>query len=242
MSVLYPDLPNTLFPNQKDTFLSYLNISITDGAIVKSYFDAIQAGNETLANQIFATIPQGSQKILTANGLNKFSQCLVALERFYQDNVETYITEKQIEWQQIIEDFSWQRQYDPTTQYYLNNYVTYTTAGLTNLYIATAQPPIGTVPTNTSYWRVLTIRGQKGATGTGLAFTGTWDSAAYYLVNNCVTYGGALWGCLVANTNQAPYQGSTYWQLIYQAVTIYPVSADQPAVQEDGALWFQIIT
>lgn len=235
-------MPLTNFPNSLDSFIAYLNIQASDGDLVKQYFQAIQAQDQTLANQIFSQIPQASQKILTANDLNKFSQCLTSLERFYADDIETYVAEKQIEWQQTIEEFSWQGQYDPTTQYYLNNYVTYTTAGLTNLYIATAQPPIGTVPTNTSYWRVLTIRGQKGATGTGLAFTGTWDSAAYYLVNNCVTYDGVLWGCLVANTNQAPYQGSTYWQLIYQGVTIYPVSADQPAVQEDGALWFQIIT
>lgn len=243
MSVLYPDLPLTNYPNNFDNFISFLNITASDGLLIKQYFQAIQNNDPALANQIFAQIPSGSQKILTANGLNKFSQCLVALERFLSDDIEPYVTEKQIEWQQIIEDFSWQGQYSSTTQYYLNNYVTYTTAGLTNLYIATAQPPIGTVPTNTSYWRVLTIRGQKGATGTGLAFTGTWDSATSYVVNNCVTYNDALWGCLVANTNQVPYEGSTYWQLIYKAgVTIYPVSADQPAQQEDGALWFQILT
>lgn len=241
MSVTYPDLSNN-FPNSKDSFISYLDITATDAPIVKTYFDAMLAGNITLANQIFATIPQGSQKILTANSLNQFSACIESLERFYQDDIEPYVAEKQIEWQQIIEDFSWQGQYSPTTQYYLNNYVTYTSAGLTNLYIAIAKPPIGTVPSNSTYWRVLTIRGQTGASGSGVAFVGNWISSRPYSVMDCATYNDTLWECTIANTNQTPYEGSIYWKLIYKGrVAIYPVTTAQPAVQEDGALWFQII-
>lgn len=243
MSITNPDLSLELFPDQQDTFPTFLDITPSDGPIVRSYFNAIQAGNQALATQIFNTIPSASQKILTAQGLNKFSQCLVALERFYGDQIEPYIATKQTEWTDTINQFSWQGVYDPATQYYLNNYVTYTQAGVTNLYIATAQPQIGTLPTNPSYWRVLTIRGQAGVSGTGVSFTGTWVNTQAYVANDCVTYSGALWNCVVNNTAQVPYQGSNYWQLVYQSgLTVYPVSAAPPATPEDGTLWFQILS
>lgn len=241
MSTTYPDLSNN-FPDSLDVFTNFLNITSTDAPIVKQYFEAVQASNFTLAQQLFNQIPNGSQKILTAQKLNLFSDCLASLERFYADDIETYVATKQIEWEGIIEEFSYQGVYDPATQYQLNNYVTYTTAGITNLYIATVQPPIGTAPSNTSYWRVLTIRGIQGQSGDGMSFMGGWSSAQPYTAMDCVTYDSALWGCLIANTNQTPYEGSTYWKLIFNGrVAIYPVSATQPAVQEDGALWFQIV-
>ena len=243
MSILYGDLQNTSFPNSLDTFTTYLNITSTDAPIVQQYFAAVQASNFTLAQQLFNTIPNGSQKILTAQKLNQFNDCLVALERFYSDDVQDYIAQKQTEWTDTIEQFSYQGVYDPSTQYYLNNYVTYTQAGVTNLYIATAQPQIGTLPTNPSYWRVLTIRGQTGVSGTGVSFTGTWVNTQAYVANDCVTYSGALWNCVENNTAQVPYQGSNYWQLVYQSgLTVYPVSAAPPPTPEDGTLWFQILS
>lgn len=243
MSIEYPDLPLTNFPQNNDIFISYLNISATDASLVNQYFTAIQAGNTALAAQIFSQIPQGSQKILTAQGLNKFNQCIIALQRFYGTDIQPYITQKQVEWQGIIDEFNYQGYYSATTQYVINNYVSYNLAGVTNLYIAFVKPPIGTLPTNINYWRVLTIRGLQGTSGAGLSFMGNWSSEQPYSLQDCVTDDYSLWGCLIPNTNQKPFIGSTYWQLIYEGgVTIYPVSASQPSAQQDGALWFQIIT
>lgn len=242
MSLTYNDLPLTSFPDSNDIFMQSLNITAMDAPLVKQYFTAVQNSDFVTAQAVFAQIPQGSQKILTAQGLNKFNQALMALERFYGTDIETYINSKQVEWESIIENFSYQGIYNPTEQYQLNNYVSYTLSGVTNLYIATSQPPIGSVPSNTLYWRVLSINGARGLSGVGMSFIGDWVSTNTYSLNDCVNYDDALWGCIQGNVNQTPYEGSPYWQLIYiDGVTVYPVTQIQPAVQEDGALWFKIV-
>jgi hypothetical protein len=231
------------FPNQIDTFINNLDLTASDSILVQQFFTAYQAGNITLAQQIFNQIPNNTQKILTASKLNKYQDCIVAIENFYQTDIQPYVATKQTEWQGIIDEFSYQNTYNPTTQYEVNNYVTYTQAGLTSLYICYAKPPIGTAPTNTTYWRMLTVRGIKGDSGVGMAFVGNWNSAQTYQVQNCVNYDDALWGALQTNTNQPPYEGSPYWQLVYKSgLTVYPVSATPPAVVADGELWFKNIT
>ena len=87
------------------------------------------------------------------------------------------------------------------------------------------------------------MRGPKGLSGDGLSFAGDWDNATTYTVNDCVAYDNGLWYSLQTNINQTPYEGSAYWELIYRGVTtIYPVSVNPPTVQQDGELWFKILT
>lgn len=242
MSILYPDLPLVGFPNIPDSFVVMSNVTASDAPLIKQYFQAYQSGDIALAQQIYAQIPNADTKIVTATKINKPNEAIIALERFYQTDVQPYVTQKQQEWQNIINEFSYQNTYSTTAQYEVNNYVTYTSSGVTNLYICYVKPPIGTVPTNTAYWRVLTIRGVQGISGQGMAFMGEWLSTQPYTVMDCVTYDGALWGCIVANTNQPPFEGSTFWQLVYRSgVTIYPVSVAPPPIQQIGELWFKVL-
>ena len=58
--------------------------------------------------------------------------------------------------------------------------------------------------------------GAQGATGPtgppGSVWRGAWSGATAYALNDAVSYNGASYICLVANTNQAPVVGgSTYW-------------------------------
>ena len=242
MSITYGDLPSTNFPDSLDTFITNADISITDAILVAQFQEAVQQQDFTLAQQILAQIPNYTQKILTASKLNKFNECIQALERFYSTDISAYITQKQAEWQQITDEFGYQDTYSPVVQYEVNNYVLYSISGVQSLYIVYARPPIGTAPNNTSYWRMLTVRGQRGPSGSNMVFMGDWNTTTSYVVMNCVTYDNALWGCLVANTNQTPCIGSTYWQQVYQGgATVYPVTVETPTGQEDGALWFQIL-
>ena len=61
--------------------------------------------------------------------------------------------------------------------------------------------------------------------------------------NYATIYDNGLWYSLQTNINQTPYEGSAYWELIYRGViTIYPVSETAPTTQQDGELWFKILT
>lgn len=238
MSTLFPDLISS-FPDSVDSFPTWFNIVATDGPLIQQYQSALQAGNTTLANQILAQIPQGTQKIIKASDLNLITSAMLAVERFYKNNIADYVEDKQVEWLSVINQFSYKGTWSTGTSYQVNNLVTYTTSGLTLVYLATSTPPVGTVPTNTQYWRLLTIQGQPGPSGIGLSYRQEWNSATQYSVNDSVTYDGVLWMALQANQNVQPGTNSSYWQIVITfATTIYPIQNTEPVYANAGSLWF----
>lgn len=239
MSVLYSDLSLTAFPGDIDSFTTWLDIIASDGALVLQYHQAMQAGNTVLANQILAQIPSATQKIIKATDLNKMTQAILAVERFYQTDVEPYIQEQQANWLEIIQRFSYKGEWASGTTYEVNNFVSYTVSGATLIYLATSNPPVGTPPTNTNYWRLLSIQGQQGPSGEGVSYRQEWNSSTQYYTDDTVTYGGALWIATQNSQGQTPQSGSQYWQLVMSlGLTTYPIQDSEPTGQEVGGLWF----
>ena len=235
----YPDLPLTNFPENLDQFLTYLNIASSDGQYVVQYQQAMSVGNTTLANQALEQISSASQKIIKATDLNKLSQAMLAVERFYKTDIEPYIDTQQSSWLNTINRFRYLGEWTSGTSYQQNNMVTYTSSGLTLLFIATDNPPLGTPPSNTTYWRMLTIQGPEGPSGEGLTYLQQWESSKTYQENDAVTYGGGLWMALQENTNIEPGTNDQFWQLVLPVImTTYPIQPTEPTVQTAGDLWF----
>lgn len=242
MSNFYPQLPSTNFPDSIQTFTTFLDITVSDGKLIQQYQAAMQDGDLATAQEIYAQIPNASQKIINAQKLNTIINTCEALENFYKTDVQPYVTDKQAEWQAIIDLFAYKGGYNTSTTYYKNNLVTYTSDGVEYVYIAVSNPPVGTVPTNTIYWRVLSIRGEKGASGSGMAFIGEWSSSESYSANNIVTYGNYVWASTQASTNQTPSDTSSYWVKIGDVrPSEIPIQVDEPTGQETGDLWFKVI-
>lgn len=216
-----------------------MNITATDGALIAQYQSYMEQGNTAQANEILAQIPQSTQKIIKATDVNKWTQAILALERFYISDIEPYIQQQQEDWQAIVDQFSYHGEWASGTTYVTNNFVSYTSGGVTMLYIATGNPPTGTAPTNTTYWRPLTIRGQQGQSGTGLAYRESWDAGTQYNANDAVSYEGTLWMALQANQNITPGTNASYWQKVigFEATT-YPIQDTEPTNLEVGSLWF----
>lgn len=236
---LYNDLPLTNFPSSVDQFMTFLNVVASDGSLIEQYLKAMNAGNQTQANQILAQIPQASQKLITATDLNTLSQAMLAVERFYLTDIEPYMNELQQSWTQTIKQFSYQGVWSSGTSYVVNNLVSYTVSGINLVYIATSNPPVGTVPTNSNYWRLLTIQGQQGTSGQGVSYRQEWTNSATYSVNDCVTYNAALWMAIASSQNQEPTNNSQYWQLIMNLeVTTYPIQDTEPTNLQVNGLWF----
>lgn len=241
---LYNDLPLTNFPSSIDQFTTWLNIVATDGPLIQQYQTAMEAGNTTLANQILTQIPQGTQKIITATDLNTLTQAMLAVERFYLTDIKPYITQQQENWLSVIQQFSYEGVWQSGTTYVTNNFVSYTVSGLTLLYLAISDPPVGNVPTNSQYWRVLTLQGQQGASGQGLSYRQEWSNSTAYYTNDAVTYNGAIWMALTNSQGVQPStDNSTYWQLVMPMMTtVYPIQNTQPTTQSVGELWFNTNT
>lgn len=242
MSTLYQDLPLTTFPsNGIQTFITMLNMTASDAPLIKQYQEAMRNGDTTTAQSIYSQITNADAKFIDATKLNTLMQTCVALQRFYKTDVEPYIDIKQSEWQGIIDRFSYQGVYNPSTQYDKNNFVLYSYGGISSIYLSILTPPTSNIsPLNETYWRKLTIQGVKGDSGDGLAFLYGWDSSTDYNTEDLVTYENKLWGSIVPNTNQPPYDGSTYWQVVGSiGQTIYPYQSNTPPTQTTGELWFK---
>lgn len=243
MSNRYPSLPNTTFPDSIQTFTNFLNITVSDATLIQQYQTAVQSGDFETAQNVYAQIPNADQKIISALKLNTIINTCEALENFYKTDVQPYVENKQVEWENIINLFTYKGTYNPTTTYSKNNFVNYVYNGVNYVYIATTNPPLGTDPSNTTYWRVLSVRGEKGDSGEGLSFLGEWDSTVHYTTQNVVTYGNYVWASIEANNNQAPYEGSQYWENIGSIrPREIPVQEGTPSQQETGDLWFRIVS
>lgn len=245
MSQSYPQFPLTNFPQNVDTFLPFLNISPSDLNLLKQYQTALENNDPATAQSVFALIPNGIQKIVNSTNLNQLREAVLAMEQFYKTDVKPYITNKQTEWQNIVNRFQYKDTFNSTQSYERNNIVSYNLNGLTQIYLNTyvGTTPTGTYPTNTTYWRVLTIRGVKGDSGGGSTFAFEWDSSVSYIAGTIVVSGNAWWNATQPSTNQQPAEGSPYWELVLNITqTIYPVQPAPPAPsQSTGELWFKVI-
>lgn len=241
MSNTYPSLQFTTFPEQVQTFVTMLNMAIADGPAIKGYQQAMQNGNNALAQQYYAQITNADQKFIDATKMNKLMDTCVALQKFYLTDIQPYVENLQTEWTNRIEQFNYLGDYSASTLYAVNNFVTYTASGARNVYICVKVPSIGTAPTNTTYWRKLTIQGLQGPSGDNLSFRYGWKSDEIYYPQDVVVYDNVVWGCLVQNSNKTPQSGSTYWKTIYSPEqVVYPFSVEQPTNMQVGYLWFKI--
>lgn len=241
MSTTYSDLPYTSFPDEEQEFTTMADMTVSDASAVKNFQAAMEDGDSETAQTYYEEITDADTKFLTAEKLNTLMQTCIALQRFYSSDIEDYIEEKEDTWQSTVDQLTYIGVYSSSTQYYVNNIVSYTYDGVTNLYLVISQPSIGVTPLNTTYWRQFTIQGAQGVSGDGVSFRGEWSSSVEYYVDDLVTYDENLWACLVEHSNQEPNTSSSYWSLLYESGQIvYPFQSDTPSDTTTGYLWFEI--
>ena len=243
MSNTYSDLSFTSFPDEIQTFVTLLNMTIADASLINGYQQAMRDSNYSLAQQYFNQITNGSQKILDANKINTLMETCIAIQRFYLSDIEPYLNNKQTEWEGIINTFRFVGNYSSSNNYKKNNFVLSTVNNFTELFLCIKDAPIGVNINDTSYWRPLTIRGIQGESGDTLSFRYTWDMSQTYYPQDVIVYNNMIFVATAQSTNQVPSSSSSYWDLLYTvSQEIYPFSSSTPTVTEIGSLWFQILT
>lgn len=246
MSTTYTDLTYTTFPDSPQTFVEMTDVNSSDGALLTQYQTAMQAGDFATARAALAQIPNVNNKIIDSVKMNTLFDTCIALERFYNSDIQPYVAQKQAQWEAIVntftDNFEYVGVYTQGTSYLQNNLVSTTDAdtGYGNIYIAVQN---NTAPlSDATSWRLLTVQGTQGPSGTGLTFMGAWDNTQTYGTNDVVAYDDSLWLSLQSNTNQTPMAGSAYWANYgaFQMSNII-VAEDEPASQATGDFWFQIM-
>ena len=85
----------------------------------------------------------------------------------------------------------------------------------------------------------MTVKGQQGESGTGVAYRYQWVASVAYTTNDIVTYDGALWIATKPSQGTTPVRGSDAWAIIMSlSATAYPIQDTQPTNQNVGDFWF----
>lgn len=75
----------TTFPNSVQTFPTMQDITSSDGAAIKRYQEAMQAGNISVAQSALASITNASNKLVTADLLNTVLDTCEAVQKYYNE-------------------------------------------------------------------------------------------------------------------------------------------------------------
>ncbi|SHO53709.1 hypothetical protein [Anaerocolumna xylanovorans] len=195
MSVLYPELTNTKFPDEIDTINNFVDITLSTLPLAKRYYEKYNSGDMEGAKQILADNPDLKYSYIGAATLNPIVDSIKALELFYTQDVQEYLVN-------IVQH---KGAFSASAKYKKYNTVSYVhNSALETFMCISNNTPIGIIPTDTSYWVPLTMRGEKGEAGIGLTAYGDWNSITTYPKDALVAYNNALWGAKVSNTAITP--------------------------------------
>lgn len=204
MSEKYIDLSETNFPNSVDFITRMSDVSAEDKPLVLQYYAYLNAGNDASAAALLDSNPSLQTKIFNAAKFNKVADGIVALQRYFIDELQTYLNEQ----------LTYKEPYNASTTYKKTNIVSYNGEG----FICRVNSSKGVAPvsgTTTTNWAIISKQGVQGVSGTGLSPKGGWSSLSSYYKDDCVVYNNSLWQCLVDNTNSEPNVSNTNWVLMF---------------------------
>lgn len=239
MSVFYPTLTETNFPDGVDDLTRMSDLTITDLPLVALYYQYYNAGDLTSASNLLNQNPQINAKLFNAAKFNKLADGIVAMQKFFNSNVQGYIVTKQQEFNAYINAFDFKSAYNAATSYVAKNLVTiFGCTYICRVACKGVSPVDGASSTN---WGLIAEKGEQGiqgASGTGLSPRGLWSTSIVYYVNDCVSYNNALWQCLVGNTGSAPTTSNTKWlRVLTIPITDFATSTHtHGAISNTGAI------
>ena len=179
----------------------FQDIKISDKPLISNYITYFLNGDYANAFNILNNA-QLDKKTFIDETLNIISNLLYNLENYYFSNVPEYFPVLTNKLQLIIDNYIDMGEWNPSTTYQIYNYVIYN--DYYYLYINEDTPAANILPTNTSYWKFMGFKGDKGAQGLGVNLRYNWQSTANYLKYDIVYYNNILWVATEDNTNIEP--------------------------------------
>ena len=214
------------------------DIHIDDVGLKAQYYSLFLSGDIDGADALVSANPQLETKVINANMLNKIVDAIMSLEGYYDDGVTQYLANLTNEFQLSIDELIYTSTYNGASQYEINNIVMYND----ELYYCYARPTIGTLPTNTSYWLYLGLKGKNGNPSLGVDYKGAWNSLANYSTYDMVVYNRLIYVAKTDNTNKIPKDNPTEWMVAMDIMKqgIY-VSTSGATGLSLGDIWLYIV-
>lgn len=226
--------PNTL------EWLHYQDIQIPDVTLRQQFRQYMQTGQYAQALAILTNnAAQLKGKAYIADTINTIINGVVNLQERYNTGVTVYLADLLTQFNTLVDNLRRKGTWQSTVQYTPYNFVVYNN----EVYMCIAKPSIGTLPTDTTYWLYLGLRGEQGAPGIDVNMRYTWNSANTYNPNDLVVYGTNIYVALVQNTGITPGSDSNTWGIF---IAIAPgqinVGTAAPSKYVQNTIWFQTQT
>jgi len=225
LSNKFPQYSLTNFPNSLDAYIAFTDVTASNKQYIDSYYTYLNSNDFANATKVLTDHPELKYVIINANTFQTIYDALLAIETTYTTDVIATIGGA----------LHWGDTYSNTTQYDIFYIVDYN--GLA--YMAKSKPPLGTIPTNGTYWKQM---GFRGLSGTGMSFYHSYSTTQAYKLQDCVPYAGVLYVCIQAHTNQNPSTATAYWSSVITVPKQIVTSASQPSGQNTDEFWYEILT
>lgn len=226
-------MPN---PNTIPT-LHYQDIQIPDVTLYQQFQQYVAQGNFTQALSLLQNNAQQLQgKSYIANTINTITAGILDLEGRFNTGVNLFLSNLATQYSALIANMKKAGTWLANVQYTPYNFVIYNQ----EYYMCIQQPPIGTGPTNTTYWLYLGLRGAQGAPGIDVNMRYEWNATDTYNLNDLVVYGSTIYVALQTNTGVTPGTDPSKW-LVFLVATpgqIY-VGTAAPQYPQQDTIWFQ---
>lgn len=214
------------------------DIHCQDAALRTQYVNYCKSGDYAAAGNLLLGNPQLDTKVLTADVFNAIADELTWLQNQYTINVTTPMANLLVAFNALVANLKDMKDWEAADTYEKYMFVHY--QGDVYMYINDAAG-VAHLPTDTTYWALIGLRGKQGADGTGLNLRYNWSSTATYNPLDVVVYDNAMWAAQYTSTGQVPQDGSQYWLKIVENSTaeIYS-SIAQPADKFLGQIWIKM--
>lgn len=214
------------------------DIQIDDLTLKNQYTQDMTNGDYAGMSNIISANPQLDTKIFDADKLNDIADSLTAQQNNYFTNVPDYMAALEVQYNTLINEFKNAHDWDVGEEYTRYNFVIYN--NLYYMYI-NVDSSTGNLPTNTTYWKEIGLRGEQGAPGVGLNLRYAWSSVVNYNPLDLVFYNNASWVAKATNVNQAPSITSKYWEIfVNHEPAGIESSTTQPTKRYLGQIWFKM--
>ena len=208
-----------------DTFIELFDFSGSDIKNVKRYQElklkeTLTSAEETeLANLLSPSGGNLIDKIMSVVEWNKRNETTVNMQRYFKENtvgiVDQCKQDLDTAFDTYIGKLGVKYTYSPSEIYEDPNLVTYNNGETTDLYLChTKCPYAGILPTNTSYFIKLSLKGDKGENGSNMVWSGVFDLYTSYNLSALVYYNGGMYVSKhdVNQGNLPDVQDSEHWQ------------------------------
>lgn len=250
----YQELTHTNFPYQLDKLKILRDPSATEIPLINTYNAYIAAGNTVEAVAYLNQYPSLKECIINADVLLTMYHGILAVQRFFYDNVQEkihHIGQQKGDWLTTMStDAS-----DDNLHLNMYDIVRYPVDGVSQYFMVISNDiPAGILPTDTSCYMQMTIKGDKGDTGytpvkgidyfdgvsgLGLAPRGSWINNLEYSQYDLVSHNQFLWYCTEANIAQEPSDDSAVWYKVEIDKQIY-IGTEMPDTLSEGGIWLHL--